>query len=343
MIADSFKVFRNEQEMRAGRDVARIFHHVGDQLAEDRGVDVIHHLVRPPDLNGALGIIIADGINRQFQIFLHQPDQMPHAAEFERDIELVQHDAALGHVGGVITDTLEVAAHFQRGDDLAGVDAIAIVGNAGAYATLSSSVSTSNASDGLVSTTSASLGFVSQKPALTRVLQYCHVDTGAFTNTALLGTFNCSAPGIANITSTTHPTYLIVQSFLDGTTDWQSIGTSASADPVLSGYGGTFFAVQASTGSYLNDIMGVTWGTVPFIDGGDTETIWYVDMATGSGAYTATSTSMGAINCGTLAASVGYFAATRCKFGAAIINVTPLSTAVTGEAVASGTAITING
>ena len=236
-----------------------------------------------------------------------------------------------------------LATWNQRGDDLAGVDAIAIVGNAGAYATLSSSVSTSNASDGLVSTTSASLGFVSQKPALTRVLQYCHVDTGAFTNTALLGTFNCSAPGIANITSTTHPTYLIVQSFLDGTTDWQSIGTSASADPVLSGYGGTFFAVQASTGSYLNDIMGVTWGTVPFIDGGDTETIWYVDMATGSGAYTATSTSMGAINCGTLAASVGYFAATRCKFGAAIINVTPLSTAVTGEAVASGTAITING
>jgi hypothetical protein len=81
--------------------------------------------------------------------------------------------------------------------------------------------------------------------------------------------------------------------------------------------------VQNSTGSYVTDLTSVTWGNVVLDGGGNIETIYYVDFVTGSGAYTATSTSLGTINCGTLAASVGYFAATRCKIGAAIINVTP--------------------
>ena len=89
-----------------------------------------------------------------------------------------------------------------------------------------------NASDGLVSLTSASLGFVSQKPALTRIVPYCHVDPAAFTNTSW-GTFDCNAAGIANVTSTSHLTGQIVRSFLAGTTDWQSIGTAPASDPYL--------------------------------------------------------------------------------------------------------------
>src|ERR1700693_3272537 len=77
----------------------------------------------------------------------------------------------------------------QRSDDLRGVNAIAIIGNAGFYSpNLSSGTSLSNASDGLVSLTSASLGFVAQQAAVTRIVPYCHVGPGTFTNGAL-GTF----------------------------------------------------------------------------------------------------------------------------------------------------------
>ena len=236
-----------------------------------------------------------------------------------------------------------LATWNQRGDDLAGVNAIAIIGNAGAYATLTSTTELLGASDGLVSTTSASMTFVSQEPALTRiVVPYCHIDPSAFTNTAL-GAFNCDAPGIANITSASHPTSVIVRSFLAGTTDWQSVGIAPTADAYLATNGGTFFAMQNSTAQYVTDLTSVTWGNVTLTDGGNLGTIYYTDFVTGSGDYTAVSTSLGKFNCGTLAVSVGYFAATRCKIGLAITSVTPTSTAVTGRAVISGTSITLNG
>jgi uncharacterized protein (TIGR03437 family) len=244
-----------------------------------------------------------------------------------------------------------LATWNQRGDDLAGVNAIAIIGNAGIYSTPASSTGLVNASDGLVSTTSASLGFVSQSATQTRIVPYCHVDPSVFTSN-ILGTFNCNAPGIANVTSPSQETSLIVRSFLAGTSDWQSVGTSPTADPFLATNGGTFFAMQNSTSAYVGDLTGVTWGNVALTDGGDTETIYYTDFVTGTGDYTATSASLGSFNCGTLAVAEGYFAATRCKLNLAIAcmpgmscesAVTPLSTSAAGRAVTSGTAITING
>src|ERR1017187_3332030 len=62
----------------------------------------------------------------------------------------------------------------QRTDDLRGVDAIAVIGNAGTYTppTFSSGTALSNASDGLVSLTSASLGFVADDATVTRIVPY---------------------------------------------------------------------------------------------------------------------------------------------------------------------------
>jgi uncharacterized protein (TIGR03437 family) len=237
-----------------------------------------------------------------------------------------------------------LATWNQRGDDLQGVDAIAIVGNAGIYTStlITGSTQLANASDGLVSTTSASLSFVSQTPSLTRIVPYCHVDPGAFTNTGL-GIFNCNAPGIANIISPSHPTSQIVRSFLASTTDWQSIGTAPTADTYLATNGGTFFALQNSAGGYVSDITQITWGNVQLQSGGNPQTIFYTDFVTGTGNYTVTSASLGTINCGTLAVSVGYFAATRCKIGTAIVSVAPLSTTATGWTVTAGTTITLKG
>jgi uncharacterized protein (TIGR03437 family) len=237
-----------------------------------------------------------------------------------------------------------LATWNQRGDDLRGVDAIAVIGNAGTYTppTFSSGTTLSNASDGLVSLTSASLGFVADDATVTRIVPYCHVDPSAFTNTAL-GTFACNnAGGIANVNNGAQYTGLIVRSFLAGTSDWKSIGSTPAADPYLSKNGGMFFALVNGTGGYVRDMTGVTFGTVLLANGGGTGTIFYVDFVLGTGSLTATSSSLGKINCGQWPEPLGYTSALRCKLSTVIVSVGPL--AETGElAVNAGTALTITG
>jgi uncharacterized protein (TIGR03437 family) len=246
-----------------------------------------------------------------------------------------------------------LATWNQRGDDLAGVSAIAVVGNAGTYQITSSTTQLLNASDGLVSTTSASMGFVIPAPKVnpTRIVPYCQVDPVVFTTT-LLGTFNCNAVGIANVTGTTHETGLIVRSFLAGNTNWESVGTSPTADTWLKADGGAYFALQGVTAAYAHDLTAVTLGGITMTNGGNLDTIYYTDFATvGSGDFTATSTSLGTFNCGTLAVPAGTFSSFRCKLNLAIAC-PPGSTTCTGAvepvttpgvAVTSGSTITITG
>jgi uncharacterized protein (TIGR03437 family) len=236
-----------------------------------------------------------------------------------------------------------LATWNQLGDDLRGVNAIAVVGNAGSYtSSLSSSYVNNNASDGLVSLTSASLGFgYGYQSLATRVVPYCHIDPSAYTNISL-GTFACSAPGIANVTDTNQYTGQIVRSFLAGTTTWSSIGNPPASDPWLKSYGGMFFAMMNLTGNYVTDMSAVSWGTVPLQSGGDTGTIFYTDFDSGTGAYSATSQSLGTINCPSLALGPGYTSAARCKIGAAVFNVTPLAS-TSPRVLTAGTTVTLNG
>lgn len=242
----------------------------------------------------------------------------------------------------------DLATWNQFGDDLRGVNTIAIIGNAGVY----TPNGLANASDGLVSETSASLGFAvlaKSSTALTniaasstRIVPYCHVDPSAFTNTTL-GTFNCSAPGIANVTNTSHYTGQIVRSFLAGTTTWSSIGTAPTSDTYLKSNGGMFFAWQNANALYVSDMTKVAWGTVTLQDGGDTEAIYYTDFVYGTGAFSATSRSLGTITTGSVTGPTGYFGPVRVKQGAAIASVTPLSTTAAGLAVSEGATITLTG
>jgi len=235
-----------------------------------------------------------------------------------------------------------LATWNQRGDDLRGVDAMAIVGNAGLYVPSSSATTgLSNASDGLVDEISASVGFGQPGTPPTQVVPYCHIDPSTFTNTTL-GTFNCNAAGIANVTSQTQETGEIVRSFLAGTTDWESVGTAASDDQYLKSDGGIYFAMQNSTGSYVTDLTGVMWGSVALANGGESNTVYYADFVNGTGQYTPTSTSLGTINCGTLTEDVGYFSAARCKISTAIFSIGPLASGA-ARIVNSGTTITIKG
>lgn len=230
----------------------------------------------------------------------------------------------------------------QRTDDLRGVSAIAVIGNAGTYAATSTSTTVlNNASDGIVSLTSASAGFVSEQASITRIVPYCQVDPSAFTNTAF-GTYACNAPGIANVTSESHYTSEIIRSFLAGTSDWQSIGTTPATDPYLSQKGGTFFGLVNATDSYAADQSQVTWGTVQMTDGGDASTIFYDDLVAGTGIFEASSASLGNVDCGSYAVTFGYFSAVRCKIDTTIFSIGPLLT-TSPRVVSAGGTITING
>jgi uncharacterized protein (TIGR03437 family) len=230
----------------------------------------------------------------------------------------------------------------QRSDDLRGVNAIAIAGNAGAYLPgQSAATQLNNASDGIISLTSASIGFVAQQTSATRIVPYCHVDPSAFVNTTL-GAYLCNSAGIANVTSESHLTAEIVRSFLAGTSDWQSIGTTPATDGYLSKNGGMFFALLNTSGAFASDVTQVQWGTLQLTNGGDTNVIYYDDFVAGTGAFRATSTSLGTFNCGSYTQALGYFSALRCKMNAAIFSIGPLVSTIPRVVSAGGT-ITITG
>jgi uncharacterized protein (TIGR03437 family) len=128
-------------------------------------------------------------------------------------------------------------------DDLRGVDAIAAAGNAGGFLTGSQGFD-----DGIVPLTSASLRFYG--PGRTRVVPYCHIGGGS-----IVSTFNlcpANAKGIADIDAPTHDSAQIIVSFLNGTNDWQSVGTAAENDPFLSVDGGLIIAARAADDSAVN-------------------------------------------------------------------------------------------
>jgi uncharacterized protein (TIGR03437 family) len=121
----------------------------------------------------------------------------------------------------------DLATWNQSHDDLRGIDAVGIIGNAGGLGPLEGS------NDGTVAVTSASMSFALADER-TRVLPYCH---GAGDLTAILG-LGCDSPPLAKIQSDNPMSWQIIDSFLAGTEDWKTVGKSPSQDRYLSKYGG---------------------------------------------------------------------------------------------------------
>ena len=112
----------------------------------------------------------------------------------------------------------DLATWNQGGDDLREVDAIAVAGNGAMDG------------DGTVTLTSASISFASPAER-TRIVPGCHSAT------------QCT-PRVSMVDSDSHPTWLIVNSFLSGTEDWKSVGVPADQDAVLSTKGGILAGVK---------------------------------------------------------------------------------------------------
>src|SRR5579864_1125468 len=136
----------------------------------------------------------------------------------------------------------DLATWNQGTDDLRGVDAIAVIGNGG-----TGNATTDGFDDGVIALTSASLGFY--LPGRTRVVPFCHVDGGGAISFAGYCGFN--ALGIAVFRAVTQDPARIVVSFLNGTTDWQSIGVAAEQNALLAANGGLYAIVRSAADANL--------------------------------------------------------------------------------------------
>jgi uncharacterized protein (TIGR03437 family) len=226
-----------------------------------------------------------------------------------------------------------LATWNQRGDDLRGVDGLAIIGNSGYWQSSILSASSPNLSDGVVSITSASLGFVplsyARNSSRTIILPYCH--------TSPPSPIDCSGGGIANVDQAPE-TGAIVLSFLENTSAWESIGV-----PNQTEFGGVYFALENAAGTQYTALESVSLGSQP-LQGGANAAFFYNEFATQAGTLEATSTASQATNCGSFSAPGGYYSAVRCKYNPLIYSVqSSLSTGLPGLTVASGSTITISG
>jgi uncharacterized protein (TIGR03437 family) len=128
-------------------------------------------------------------------------------------------------------------------DDLRGVDAIAIAGTGGTGLE-SGTTAYGGLDDGVVTLTSASLGFV--RAARTRLAPACHASISLLYS---LGLCSSSAPAIAAIMDANNVTGQIVLSFLTGTSDWQSLGQALEDNSLAVVFGGINLQVQDAMGT----------------------------------------------------------------------------------------------
>ena len=227
-----------------------------------------------------------------------------------------------------------LATWNQRGDDLRGVDGLAIIGDSGYWQPNIFSGETSNLSDGVVSITSASIGFVplsyARSTLRTRVLPYCHVDSASGAG----GFIDCTGPGIADAADTA----AIVLSFVQNTSLWQTIGNSSQSQ-----YGGVYFALENAAGTQYGALESVSLGSVSFQTGWN-DAFFFEEFANGTGTLEATTTSGTSANCGSFSVQSGFYSIARCKYSPSISNVqSNLSTGLPGLTIASGSTLTITG
>jgi uncharacterized protein (TIGR03437 family) len=231
-----------------------------------------------------------------------------------------------------------LATWNQRDDDLRGVDALAVIGDAGTFYG-------GGRDDGVVSMTSASLGF-SRLDERTRIVNYCHTDRfyGLLGLVAPLG-MDCKDHSlIANIDSEAHDTARIVRSFLKDDPSWKSIGKAPSQNPALSQFGGVYFGQQSAMGDWVSDLSGVSFGNIPLNEGGGRKTIFFQEPIPGrTDTFSVTSASYGSLSCGPSTQPVGFYKVILCKSSSLIVSVGPLSPTASGRVVRSGAMITISG
>jgi len=133
----------------------------------------------------------------------------------------------------------------QGGDDLRGVDTVAVVGNV------------SNGADGLIPVPSSSISFAAS-PDRTRVVPYCHTNDGTL---AIIASGCNRPPYLAIVNGDDHLSWRILRSFITGTEEWRTLGTALTADPTGSTRGGLLVVARDKEDNAITNVTAVTAGT----------------------------------------------------------------------------------
>ena len=115
--------FEQNSRWAQNGDVARIFHHVGEEIAKHRVLERVELGVALPHRARALGVALGIGVEHVLQ---QLGRDVVHVAGGRRSRAAPRFDAdlqrALGDVLGEVADPLEVAGDADRADDLAQID-----------------------------------------------------------------------------------------------------------------------------------------------------------------------------------------------------------------------------
>jgi pimeloyl-ACP methyl ester carboxylesterase len=210
----------------------------------------------------------------------------------------------------------------QGGDDLRGIDAIAVAGQG--QPTLAGSVYPDG--DGVHSLSSASLSFA--YPAeRTRIIKACHV-------------LESCSPTVSYVDSDSHPVWLIVRSFLTGTDEWKGIGSSP--DQAAATYGGVVVAVKDASDNLIDASQVSLPGRV--LDRGDVITpgLFYADQVP-KGDYTLEAKAQALVPAASFSLTPGTYTSVTMKPGPLISAVVPSDSGQRQPALAAGGAIEIRG
>ncbi len=216
----------------------------------------------------------------------------------------------------------DLAIWNQGIDDLRETNAIAIIGSGG---------NLSEPSDGVVALSSASLGF-SRPDLYTRILPACHSQG-----------VNCNASlQLALVDSPSHPTWLIIQSFLSDTAEWQSIGTAPSQDPVLSINGGLLLAFKDGSDNFYTNVSQMYLGTSQTQLSHSIPTLFYGDFLP-AGVSTLHIEQTGTDIPVQVTVRAGAYLAFPVKYAPLISRVLPAAGAVNTLSIAAGSIISVYG
>ncbi|MBM3787055.1 MAG: hypothetical protein FJW30_22080 [Acidobacteria bacterium] len=137
----------------------------------------------------------------------------------------------------------------QGGDDLRGVDALAVIGNSATVDSVPSG------GDGLVPVPSAALSFTGAGLERTRLVPMCHTGEAAL---ALISSSCARPPFLANVDSEMHLSWRIIRSFLTGTEEWRTLGETIGSTV----QGGLLMSVRDKDDARARDVTRVTLGPV---------------------------------------------------------------------------------
>jgi uncharacterized protein (TIGR03437 family) len=151
---------------------------------------------------------------------------------------------------------LDLNTWNQGGDDLRGVDALSVIGNAAPVDNVN------NGGDGVVPLSSGSVLFAAGDER-NRVVPMCHTDAGPLQ----LLTSTCRPPFLANVNGDDHLSWRIIRSFLTGTEEWRTLGTALSRDAVGGARGGVLVNLRDKDDNAIGNASGVTVGATVFSRG----------------------------------------------------------------------------